>query len=136
MATEHLEHFYKNCNTLADIITEREADLYKLLGHYETHETVHDEILRSVEALRGMKDEFAPITNPLHGISFATFFPLNLPLYSLVLFAVAPSAFASHVFIRPPEVMHEVLRKLWDFLNIKELFPELSLKIVPRELDF
>lgn len=129
-----LEDFYKTCNQLADTIQSREPELREILSHYETSETTDDEIERSVEALQGMKKEFAPLAKPLEGLTFATFFPLNLPLYSLVLFAIAPSAFASHVFIRPPEVMHDVLHKIWDFLEIEKLFPELSLKIVPRHI--
>lgn len=128
------QHFYKACLTLAEQIAHKQDALLELLSVYETHETVHDEIQRSVETLHGVEKEMESLTHPLNGLTIATFFPLNLPLYSLVLFGIVPSLFASHVYIRPPEVMHDILTKLWDLLDINSLFPTLSLKPTPRHI--
>ena len=132
--TKDQEDFYKACVSLAERITARQNDLLELLSEYETHETVHDEIERSTETLHGIKQEMQSISDPLSDLTIATFFPLNLPLYSLVLFGVAPSIFSNHVYIRPPEVMHDILAKLWDLLDINSLFPEISLKPTPRHI--
>jgi acyl-CoA reductase-like NAD-dependent aldehyde dehydrogenase len=134
ISEKQFETFFDICDSLAQTIEVKKSELIQLLTHYETHETAEDEILRSIEALSGMRKEFSGIKTPLENLSIATFFPLNLPLYSLILFAIAPSAFAQHIFLRPPEVMHEVLHKLWDFLELPSLFPNISLKIVPRHI--
>ncbi len=134
MPNQHLDEFYKKSNDLADIITAREAELVQILSEYETQDAAKDEIERSVSTLRGFKDEFEAIKNPLSGLNVSTFFPLNLPLYSLVLFGIAPSAFSSNVFIRPPEVMHSILTKVWEFLQIDTHFSNVSLKPTPRHI--
>lgn len=132
--TTDLNTFYRTCKTLAQNIKNNEAQLLQLLSEYETYNAAEDEISRSIEALNGFSEEFAPIKKPLQDLTISTFFPLNLPLYSLVLFGIAPSAFSKNVFIRPPEVMHEMLTKIWDYLNIHELFPNISLKPTPRHI--
>lgn len=128
------QSFINQCIAFGDVIEKKKPELIALLTDYETHETAHDEISRSIEALRGVEEEFKPITDPLQGITMATFFPLNLPLYSLVLFGIIPSFFTSNIYIRPPEVMHKILHTLWEILGIDKRFPELSLKTTPRHV--
>ncbi|MDB5182406.1 MAG: ALDH-like protein [Candidatus Saccharibacteria bacterium] len=103
-----------------------------ILSKYETYETANDEIDRAIATLKGLEEEFSPIKKPLDSLTISTFFPLNLPIYSLVIFGIAPSAFAKNVFIRPPEVMHEVLTELYSYLKINDLFPNISLHAVQR----
>ena len=129
-----LDDFYTTCHELAVQIEQRQDSLIKLLTKYETHEAAEDEIARSITSLNGFRTEFAPLTRTLDGLTISTFFPLNLPLYSLVLFAIAPSAFSANVFVRPPEVMIKVLEELWDSLDIKMHFPKISLKSTPRHI--
>ncbi len=126
------ESFTADCNHLASKILQRRYDLVGLLSQYETYETANDEIERSVEALRGMSKELSAIKHPLSNLTISTFFPLNLPLYSLVLFGIAPSVFARQVYIRPPEIMHKMLQEVFEFLEISKLFANISVHVVPR----
>lgn len=128
------EQFLLNCSDLSKELTLHSEQIIKLLANYETHETARDELSRSIDTLQGMRKELSSISNPASGLIFATFFPMNLPLYSLVLFGIAPSVFADHNFIRPPEVMREILSKLWKVLKMKERFPNISLKESPRNI--
>jgi len=128
------EDFFLNCLSLADTLKSREDELLQLLSKYETYDAAKDEITRSIETLEGMRKEIAHIKHSLQDLNIATFFPLNLPLYSLVLFGLAPSVFAKNVFIRPPKVMHEMLLNLWEFLDIGSHFPAVSLKVTPRHI--
>lgn len=127
------EAFTEACSDLAEHIERNREVLLPLLRQYETDEAAHDEIARSTEALRGIAAEMENITDPLQGLNIATIFPLNLPLYSLIIFGVIPSIFAKNVFIRPPEVMRPILGSLWKILEIHERFPVISLKPTPRE---
>lgn len=132
--TSEIDYFYKNCTSFTKKIQDNQPVLIRLLSEYETYATATDEIERAISTLKGATDEFSTIEEPLGGLTITTFFPLNLPLYSLVLFAIMPSAFAKSVYVRPPEVMREMLEKLWVFLNMEELFPQISLKNVPRHI--
>lgn len=132
--TSEIDSFYKNCGRFAKKIQDKQSDLISLLSEYETYATATDEIERAISTLQGAKDEFSTIKQPLSDLTITTFFPLNLPLYSLVLFAIMPSAFAKSVYVRPPEVMREILEKLWAFLGMEELFPQITLKNVPRHI--
>ncbi len=131
---QKIEDFFIQSLRFADHIEKKEDELIAILTTYETYDTARDELQRSTHTLRGFKEEFSNIANPLSGLNFSTFFPLNLPVYSLVIFGIAPSAFAKDVFIRPPEVMHEVLQKVWNVLEVERYFPELSLKPTPRNI--
>lgn len=128
------QNFFNRCNELATKIENNKQTLLPILTKYETYEAANDEITRSIDALRGAEKEFTALKNPLHGLQIATIFPLNLPLYSLVIFGLMPSAFASKVYIRPPEVMHQILSDLWDYLDISVDFPNILLKSVPRQV--
>jgi aldehyde dehydrogenase (NAD+) len=128
------ETFFQNCHVLAQTIENNQEQLITLLAAYETQDAARDEIMRSISALNGLREEFSAITTPLEGLNISTIFPLNLPLYSLIIFGVAPSAFAHNVFIRPPEVMQEVLASLWEILGIDSLFPAIALKVTPRHV--
>lgn len=132
MSKTDLDKFFNTSSKLASRILQAKPELIRLLSRYETQETALDEIQRSVEALKGMQTEFLPLKRHLQDLNIATFFPLNLPLYSLVLFAIAPAAFAKNVFVRPPEVMHKMLLDVVEFLDIKKLFPNISVHAVPR----
>ena len=77
--------FIERCETLAGGIVQNRNAIMLLLTKYETHESAKDEIERSLEALRGVSDELNTIHYPEYNLTLATFFPLNLPLYSLVL---------------------------------------------------
>ncbi len=131
---DQLVNFYKTCDKFAELIEEKKPELMALLTVYETHDAAEDEIMRSLVTLRGFPKEMDAIDNPLENLMIATFFPLNLPLYSLVLFGVAPSIFSQHVFIRPPEVMQPVLEKIWKILDIDQFFSNISLHPTPRHI--
>ncbi|MDZ7786505.1 MAG: aldehyde dehydrogenase family protein [Candidatus Saccharibacteria bacterium] len=134
MSTNNLLHFYSKAEKLAELIKARETELQKLLQRYETRDAADDEIKRSIETLKGAERELSLLKKPLSNLRVSTFFPLNLPLYSLVLFGIMPSAFAQKVFIRPPEIMNDTLKQLWDLLEVSDFFPALSMKPSPRHL--
>jgi acyl-CoA reductase-like NAD-dependent aldehyde dehydrogenase len=133
-STTQFNEFFQACTELANLISDKEADLLLLLSQYETHEAAKDEITRSIDALKGVRAELLVIEKPLQDLSIAAIFPLNLPLYSLIIFGIIPSAFAGNLYIRPPEVMHEILASLFEILDIHGRFPVVSLKPTPRQV--
>lgn len=131
---DKLDKFFEKCHQFEDKILDKRKELVELLMQYETHATAEDEIERSLSAIRGLRTEFSHIKKPLSDLTISTFFPLNLPLYSLVLFGIIPSAFAKNVFIRPPEVMHDILNEIWSSLEIEDFFPVVSIHSTPRTI--
>jgi len=126
--------YYSSAESLAQNIEKSRIQLYEILLTYETYETAVDEVNRSIETLRGLKKEHADIKNHRNDLMISTFFPLNLPLYSLILFGVAPSFFAKNVFLRPPEIMNTILNEICDKIDIFKLFPTISLHPSERHM--
>lgn len=121
------EEFYQRVDTLCQTIRENKQSIKNFLCVYEDAATAEDEIERSISTLQGLRDEMKEYSRPALGLKAAVFFPLNLPLYSLVLFAVAPYFFVKEVFIRCPEVMTEVLGMLSEVIGLSEAFPNIKL---------
>ncbi|MEX2090701.1 MAG: aldehyde dehydrogenase family protein [Candidatus Paceibacterota bacterium] len=115
----------ERCKLLSNGIENKKKILYEILQNYESQEVIQDELERSLKCLRGLDTEKEYFQgNKLKLIS--TFFPLNLPLYSTVLFAIVPSFFADNLYLRPPILMRGVIEKLFEALDIKLLFPNIK----------
>lgn len=112
------------CDALADRILERREQLIAAMLRYESFQVIEDEFERSVSCLRNMQSERPTREIRVHSIS--TFFPLNLPLYSTVLFAVAPSFYADQLFVRPPLLMRETFIAIFTILDLPSLFPSIT----------
>lgn len=123
----------KNTQRLAALIENNKNQLMDILTTYESYETALDEITRSLDCLQNINIEI-PYLCFKKIDSMSVFFPLNLPLYSLVLFAIIPSFTSRKIFARPPNLMQEVLKKICITLNIEENFPSLKFVYMDRRL--
>ena len=133
MRPSMISAFHDSCERLADVLSSEGGGRAKrILREIETAESVSYELEHSVETLRGFRDEFSNLSSPLRGLTVSTFFPLNQPLYHLVLMAIAPAAFANHVFVRVPEVLRDTLPCLVDELEIRDGPPKISFHLLPR----
>ncbi len=65
--------------------------------------------------------------------SVCVFFPLNLPIYTFTLFAVIPSLIANDVYLRPPQVMMPLFRRLLPLLNIDKVSANIHVCFDSRE---
>ncbi len=121
----------KSIRIQSRIIDNKDA-LAAMLSKYEPYETAKDEIERSISTLGGTREEFKDLTIPEDQLTIATFFPLNLPLYSLVIFALVPGLFAKRVIVRAPTVMQDVVKELFNLLDLHEVLPNVIIKNVSR----
>ncbi|MBI3337332.1 MAG: aldehyde dehydrogenase [Candidatus Staskawiczbacteria bacterium] len=94
---------------------------------------VDDEIKRSVEALRGISEIQRYFLEEPLAQSIASFLPLNLPLYSFVIFGAIPAYQSVSLTIRTPERMCEVFDELANVLSLKERYPNIHLFEGSRE---
>jgi predicted nucleotidyltransferase len=90
-----------------------------------------DEITRSLDVLENIADIQKYLVSKIRKVS--VFLPLNLPLYSFVIFAAVPSYQAGEVVVRPPEKMRPVFSDLYEKLDLKAFFPRVSLYEGRRE---
>ncbi|MFH1610911.1 MAG: aldehyde dehydrogenase family protein [Patescibacteria group bacterium] len=115
----------KTCE-LIKTIREKDKAIEKALLGYESYETACFEIQRSLDCLQGIDKEMKFLTSG-EIETFCAFFPINLPLYSFILFGIIPSFMANHVYIRPPELVRKILTELNNLLEIEVNFSEISL---------
>jgi len=107
---------------LADEINFNQEKIIDILLDYESYETALDEIKRSLKCLREIQKIKTCFRNE-QVETISTFFPVNLPLYSLILFAVVPGFLGRKIFVRPPILMREALKRICKLLEINQIFP-------------
>jgi len=116
---------------LATCIDENRDRLIAILQRSESHETIEDELFKSTDALRNAHIEAEYFDRKVG--TAASFLPLNLPLYSLVIFGVIPSAVAGEMFVRAPARLASVLTELAAALDLATSFPEVRVSAADRD---
>jgi acyl-CoA reductase-like NAD-dependent aldehyde dehydrogenase len=114
----------------ADFIEEHRLGILAELTRHESHEAAEDEIGRSVEALRHLHREHANLGAAVDSIS--VFLPINLPLYSLMLFAAIPSLLAKDVAVRSPAATPQWVQRVATVSGLSRFFPGIRLLTVTR----
>jgi len=115
---EHAASFAGHLESSAQII-------HRILRKYQSKQVIDDEIQRSIDALRNLSVIGRYFTQPLLSESTAAFMPLNLPLYSFVLFGAMPAYQSAALAIRAPERMREIFRELAERLSFGSFYPNI-----------
>lgn len=118
------------CKDLAEQIRMHRDELFKLLQQYEGYNVALDEIEKSIDCLNNIESEIEFFNKEFDSLS--VFLPLNLPLYSLILFAVVPSFIAKKVELRAPLLMRIAVTQIMKALMLEENFPHISLRNIDR----
>jgi len=118
---------------LARIIETRLKDLTNILLKYESHEVVLDEVARTLDLLKHLKENKKYFRLRVGAIT--TFLPRNQPLYAFACFVVVPSLMASEVHFRIPHSMRNFFPEILKLLEISRLFPNIVVSFSER-LDF
>ena len=119
------ERISKQCAALSDVITAHRDELRDLLLNDESYETAKDELWRSLDALQNISKEIDYLSYGRVDL-MCTFLPVNLPLYSLVIFVIVPGFMANEVIVRPPVLMRDLVQKIWTLLQLTALFPHIK----------
>lgn len=130
---ETINHINNQCTILYNLIEKKQEHLVNLLLDYESFETAKDEISQSLDSLKNISKEIEWLSYGKVDL-LCTIFPVNLPLYSLLIFAIIPGFMANEVVVRPPILMREVLSNLCALLNFKELFGHIKFVDLERSL--
>jgi lysyl-tRNA synthetase class 1 len=111
----------RQAQKFADIIESRLDALSEILLRYESYEVVTDEISRTLDLLRNLKENKKYFQLRVGAI--ASFLPRNQPLYAFSCFVVVPSLMASEVHFRIPHNMKGFFHDMLTLLDVSKLFP-------------
>ncbi len=117
MRIEKEKDILKECNRIYTNINKNKKEIVNLLTEYESYETVMDEVNKSLDTLKNINKEFMYFPDKDVNI-LSTFLPINLPLYSLILFAVVPSLYTRKVFVRPPLLAEKYVNKISSLIGL------------------
>ncbi len=123
----------KQANDLVDYLESKYEELAHILLEYESYEVVTDEISRTFDLLRHLKENEAYFKLRIGAV--AAFLPRNQPLYALSCFVLVPSFMASEVHFRIPQSMTHFFPKLLALLQVNKRFPNVKVSIKQR-VDF
>jgi acyl-CoA reductase-like NAD-dependent aldehyde dehydrogenase/predicted nucleotidyltransferase len=104
------------------LATNKEAIVAELAS-YQSYSAAEDEFQRSIECLLSLGENLQYLGRRTKSI--CVFFPLNLPIYTFTLFAFIPSLIADEVYLRPPQVMMPLIRRLLPLLDTKSACPNI-----------
>lgn len=128
-----MDNILRKSSHLANLVKKEGTKLISILSNYESYETALDEITRTLKCLNNIDAEKKYLNiNTLNSVS--SFLPSNLPLYSLILFAIVPSFAANKLFVRSPVLMRRVLEKIIKTLKINNIFPDIKVIELGREI--
>ncbi len=129
--------FYQNAiehaKSFADHLESNLSVIHSLLRKYQSKEVVDDEIKRSLEALRSLSEIGQYFGGTPYSQKTAVFLPLNLPLYSFVLFSAIPAYQSVSLITRPPQRMKNLFGEMFNTLSFGNHYPNISIFINSRE---
>lgn len=117
----------------ARYLEENTAVIHQVLRQYQSKEVIDDEIQRSLDTLQNLAEIGKYFTVLPLSQKTAAFLPLNLPLYSFVLFAAIPSYQSVSLFIRAPQKLQSVFEELFSALSFGRHYPNIHLFKGSRE---
>lgn len=115
----------------ADHLESEQVLIVQLLTKHESYEAAVGELHSSIDALRNMHRELVGLRQGAVA-DISVFLPINLPLYSLVLFAAVPSLMADRVDVRLPAATPAWVRAVADAMKLHEFFPRVHLNELTR----
>ena len=121
------------CQELYNHIKLNYDSIINILTDYESYTVAVDEVQRAMDCLHtaNINESYYNHACLNQGTSFL---PLNLPLYSLILFGVMPSFQTNKIYLKPPQTSAEIYKKVYDSLKIDHFFKNIELKCIDREL--
>ena len=117
----------------ANFIEASTQDLTNLLLRYESYEVAQDEMARTLDLLRNLKENKKYFQLRIGAVT--AFLPRNQPLYAFSCFVLIPSLMASEVYFRIPHSMKGFFPEMLELLKIDKLFPNIIVSARER-LDF
>ena len=106
----------------ADHLESDQLLIVEVLTQHESYEAAIGELHSSIDALRNLHRELTHVRQGAVS-DIAVFLPINLPLYSLILFAAVPSLMADRVDVRLPAATPDWVRAIADAMHLARVLP-------------
>lgn len=114
---------------LKDRLEKKSEALKNLLAEYQPFDVTDYEINRCIRTIDGIEENSVYLNNTQSIDSIAIMLPSNLPLYSLLIFAIIPSFLSKSVNVRPNSILQElnIISRVCDELELDNLFPNIGI---------
>lgn len=122
-----------HARSFAEHLESNASSIHRVLRQCQSKEVVDDEIERSVETMLHLSEIQKYFLATTLSQKTAVFLPLNLPLYSFVLFAAMPAYQSVSVTIRAPQRMRDIFNELWEALSLSDFYENVSIFEGSRE---
>lgn len=122
-----------HCKEVACFINQNRESIIQVLLQHESRLTAEDEIEKTINLLNSINENIHFFTDKKVA-KIATFLPLNLPLYSLFLFAAIPSYQSGSTSVRAPQLFHTIFPELVEKLSFAEFYPSVRVTDYDRNL--
>jgi acyl-coenzyme A synthetase/AMP-(fatty) acid ligase/acyl-CoA reductase-like NAD-dependent aldehyde dehydrogenase len=107
---------------LVGLLTERRAEVLRILTEVSNHRTASDEIDSAIEALEGAVAEVIRYGPPAVD-RISVLMPSNIPLYGYILYLVIPTLYSRSVVFRPSRSIAAQTTKLHELLSAEHGLP-------------
>ena len=115
---------------LADLIENNRDKLISILVRYESYEVADDEISRTLDLLRHIRENEEYFKLRVGQVT--SFLPRNQPLYALSCFVIVPSFMASEVYFRIPHTMKHFFGEVLELIRLSDSFPNIHVVSLER----
>ncbi len=120
----------QRANALANLIESKHEELCDILLSYESFEVVQDEMARTLDLLRSLKENEKFFRLRVNEVT--AFLPRNQPLYAFTCFVIVPALMASEVHFRIPHSMRHFFPQILSLLDIHHTFPNIVVSNLTR----
>lgn len=127
------DYITDQCSKLVEAIESNREELEDELLKYESYETARNEISYSLDCLKNISKEYNWLSSGKVDL-LCSVIPINLPLYSLIIFAIVPGFMTNEVVVRSPILMRSILQKIAGLLELKKLMPQIKFTNIERNL--
>ncbi len=118
---------------VAGFVVKNKELIIQVLLECESRLVAEDEIERVIDLLNSLEENDEFFTEK-KVVKISSFLPLNLPLYSLFLFAAIPSYQSESISVRAPLLLRSILSSLKTVLCLTEFYPNINVKNCDRDI--
>jgi acyl-CoA reductase-like NAD-dependent aldehyde dehydrogenase len=128
-----VDQIKERAQMLCNIVEQKQDEIITLLTQFEPHYVAEDEVHGVIDTLKNIDKQYEQLQSILGNVSnVSVFLPINLPLYSFILYAGIIGLAVDNVFIRCPVVTRSTLQKILELIEIEKIMPHIQVLNIER----
>ena len=120
-----------NCRILSKYLEDNKDTLWGILSKYEPYNVFEDELNKSVSVLNNIETELNNYTKST--VKISVFLPINLPIFSFIIYCFLPSFFCDELNVRIPVVMRNIFYYIYLHFKLSKALGNIHLRNVDRK---